>query len=360
MIESSRSEVRGEPAVGPAPRATDGGSDPAEAEYQPHVPGRRQGAGAKNWLMTINNYVQSDLDAFQANVALLVCACYGKEVGENGTPHLQCYLSFAKKTRPSAITKIWPRSWHAIARATPWMNWLYCAKGEQSKVEWKAMREQGPNYGKNAQFITFGKKPTKPNVSPYHEAFRLLDSGATVQQAIDLIVKECPRDIALHGQQIRKNFVDRKREPFEHIFVSTDFVRPLEILDKHLLIWGPSGLGKSQYAYAHFGNPLVVPGSDLERIRHLTPDHDGIVFDDCDLRHIFPNKVIGILGRDNTPRAFPCRYANVSIPTTIFYIFTFNEDNPFYDDVCRLSQSVAIDSRIRRVHITESLFVAQQ
>lgn len=342
-------------------------TDPSEQVLEQHTRGRVTPL-ATHWLFTLNNYTPQDEEAFSANQALFRGACYGREVGEQGTPHLQAFVSFAKQVRGSTLAKIWPRAHMSVAKASPWINWLYCSKGEQPKSEWKAYREKGPNYGKNAQFFFFGTRPEAPKkASTYRdlndvvkECYGLLEDG-TVQSAMDHLKVHRPADHAKYNAQFRNAFTSEKKvKTYEHLYTDTDFVRPLEILDKHILIHGPSELGKTQYAAAHFINPLVIVGSDLERIRLLTPDHDGIVFDDCDLRHFSPSQVIGILGRDNAPRSFPCRYNNVPLPSNMRYIFTFNDDNPFYHSTCSVAQQQAIRSRYRSVHVTERLFVLNQ
>lgn len=59
---------------------------------------------AIRWCFTLNNYTDEDIKMF--NLICANCAKYwafSKEVGKEGTPHLQGYIEFKKKHRPKEI-----------------------------------------------------------------------------------------------------------------------------------------------------------------------------------------------------------------------------------------------------------------
>ena len=94
------------------------------------------------WCFTLNNYTDADISAFH-NATDRAFVIIGKEVGANGTPHLQGYITFqAKKSkRLAAVRAIHPRAHWELARGSTDENIIYCSKegdfheiGERPKV----------------------------------------------------------------------------------------------------------------------------------------------------------------------------------------------------------------------------------
>ncbi len=59
-------------------------------------------SNAKNWVFTVNNYTEEDEARLRQPSPLVLYLCVGKEVGEEGTPHLQGFVCFHKRTRFTA------------------------------------------------------------------------------------------------------------------------------------------------------------------------------------------------------------------------------------------------------------------
>lgn len=93
---------------------------------------------------------------------------------------------------------------------------------------------------------------------------------------------------------------------------------------KTWLVHGVTNTGKTNFALAHFKQPLLV--RDLEDLRSLTPNHDGIVFDDLDFRHLFFTAIKNLLDPD-FPGVVHVRYQNVIIPAGMPRIFTHQHDD---------------------------------
>lgn len=82
---------------------------------------------SKHWCFTINNYDESDID--RCGSLECVYIVWGKEVGENGTPHLQGFVSFEKrKTFNTVKNALGPKVHLERAKGSPEQASNYCKK----------------------------------------------------------------------------------------------------------------------------------------------------------------------------------------------------------------------------------------
>lgn len=58
---------------------------------------------SRNWIIVLNNYTETELE--QLNGTELGKIVIGKEVGENGTPHLQCYIQLKNPRTLTGLKK---------------------------------------------------------------------------------------------------------------------------------------------------------------------------------------------------------------------------------------------------------------
>lgn len=87
------------------------------------------------WVFTLNNYTEDDVlklgrlggDLDSAGITYL---CYGREVGESGTPHLQGFIIFNARQHLGRLRSvISERGHYEISRGTPHQASDYCKKG---------------------------------------------------------------------------------------------------------------------------------------------------------------------------------------------------------------------------------------
>lgn len=103
---------------------------------------------ATRWCFTLNNYTS---DEHESIIALETkYKVIGKEVGKEGTPHLQGYLEFGKAMRFNAMNKLLPRA-HLEPAIKPQQAAEYCKKEkdfiEEGTPSWKRMGYRSDLHG---------------------------------------------------------------------------------------------------------------------------------------------------------------------------------------------------------------------
>lgn len=83
-------------------------------------------AQSKDWCFTWNN--PSDDEILSINDWDYKYLIFQKEVGQNGTPHLQGFIQFEKQTRLSALKKLSKRIHWEKRRGSPYEASHYCEK----------------------------------------------------------------------------------------------------------------------------------------------------------------------------------------------------------------------------------------
>lgn len=72
---------------------------------------------ARNWCFTLNNYTEDDRDKFLDNLDYSYI-CWGYEIGEEGTPHMQGYVEFKNPKRFTTLKKFNERVHWEIRKGT--------------------------------------------------------------------------------------------------------------------------------------------------------------------------------------------------------------------------------------------------
>lgn len=286
---------------------------------------------SKQWCFTINNPKEEDV------IEPVLChyLIVGKEVGSEGTPHHQGYAWFNKPQSLRQLKAINGRAHWEKAKGTPYQNKVYCSKDGEYQ-EWGTIPvAPGPSHKK------------KPTDETYAEVL----NQETFAEAVQIIKQKRPRDWVMHGETIERNLRRHKTQAItaKH----TNFLQQPLSLTKNYLLCGPSNTGKTQYALSHFKNPLFC--SHIDKLKEISPDNDGIIFDDMSFKHWPAEAVIHLLDTD-VERQINVRYGTVTIPANIIKIFTHNTENPFYLETIPIEQQEAIERRFERRIIHNKLY----
>jgi len=100
---------------------------------------------SRGWCATINNHVEDDEVRVKILAEKARYAIAGREVGESGTPHLQCYFYFDNARAFSSMKNALPGAHLEPAKGTAAHNKTYCSKDGSLLIEHGAdnMPKQG-------------------------------------------------------------------------------------------------------------------------------------------------------------------------------------------------------------------------
>lgn len=274
--------------------------------------------GAKTWDLTINNYDDKIVDMlrlWEPEVTRMVVA---KEVGEEGTPHLQIKVTFKMTRRFAAIKKLAGKA--HIEESLVTLDFLYCLKLDTG-TENIAINVDNRKQGGRTDLA---------------EACDALKDGATINDLYrthtEIMVKY-GMGMERAAKRLKQQTVVKHDFTYKWPFI-TDW-------SKTHVIMGESGVGKTQFAKAHFENPFII--SHIDMLLDYDPAlYDGIVFDDLSVAHLPRNSQIHICDIDE-PRSIHCRYACATIPANTRKIFTCNPGFfPFEEDDSAINRRVTV------------------
>lgn len=126
---------------------------------------------SKHWCYTINNPTTGDAELIEKAKRRFVYHVCGREVGEDGTLHMQGYVVFLNRCRLPAVKKVFPRAHLEIKKGTSLQASNYCKK--------------------DGHFIEDGKCPMtlkKRNEKDWSEAYKAAKEGR---------LDDIPRDMYL-------------------------------------------------------------------------------------------------------------------------------------------------------------------
>lgn len=107
---------------------------------------------SKSFCFTINNYTEADVEAVKNVLCQRIVA--GKEVGENGTPHIQGAVTFKRSYRRAAVGKLLGGRAHVEEMRGKWEDQEYCQKdGDVIRCEQKSSQGERVDLSKAVGLI---------------------------------------------------------------------------------------------------------------------------------------------------------------------------------------------------------------
>lgn len=174
----------------------------------------------QRWCGTLNNYSQEEEETMQQFIQdYCIYGIYGREKGDQGTPHLQCYWHFKRSQRGTFLKKYFPRIHIESCKGTEEQNVEYCQKE-----------------GDFWEHGTLSKKVTQS-----------LDKTRRLKEMLNDYMKMGYLEFA--EKWPKEAFRERAKLEEWRIY-HTAVTAPYEgdLKDKNFWIWGAPGTGKSRWA----------------------------------------------------------------------------------------------------------------
>lgn len=191
----------------------------------------------KNWCFTLNNYTEEEgiklgQDLEQVSTYYII----GKEVGDEGTSHLQGYVVLSKKSRLSAVKKINGRAHWEIAKGNSGQNIKYCSK--------------------EGDYYEYGSRPKTKKEIGQAEKERWVEMVKMAEEGnLEELKTLYPREYVTHLNKWRSLEIRKKPPALDGVC--------------GLWIYGPTGTGKSHSVYTQH------PDCYHKQLNKWWDDYDG-------------------------------------------------------------------------------------
>lgn len=248
--------------------------------------------------------------------------------------HFQGYVQFKRAARGiRALQQIVGPAHVEVARGSPADNIKYCNK-EDSRLS-------GP--------FTLGTPITQGQRTDIEMLKQDIKAGMPMGE-----IAEKHFAFALRYGPAISRLQNLLSVPVHQEYTLSQFIAAPVDLTTSVLIYGPTKMGKTHFALAHFTNPLLV--RHMDDFANLSSKNDGIVIDELEFRHL-PSFAALI---NLTDLKFKCsvhvRYTVAHIPAGMRRIFTAMRPDIFEIDGLTSDQRAAIARRVRTYRVTTPLY----
>lgn len=177
-------------------------------------------ARVRSWCFTHNNYTADDELRYQNVEAEHVV--YGREVGEQGTPHLQGFIRFRNPRLGRAIARLLPGAYFTVAQNLE-ASIRYCRKDGD-------VYERGTTVIRAEERAAGAAAGGQAQVDRWRQAYIAAQEGRLEDIPFDIRFKH---DITIQRLRLKR--------------LSDECPNSIAVLDNEW-VWGPSGTGKSVLA----------------------------------------------------------------------------------------------------------------
>lgn len=269
------------------------------------------------------------------------------EIGAQGMEHIQLCFGFRKNKKTlAAMQKVLPDGGSVQVTELPANMVKYCSD-ETKRLEGTQLLV----YGEIPKFLDGNVQTNKTQEVILHAA---LDTG-NYYDAMKYIEEHDIVSFVRNRKSYAAYFEYKFAPADKSLYKLSDFkVEATPFNGKHKLFIGPTGIGKTQFALAHFNHPLLVR-TRQDYARYNPEKTDGIVIDDMAFRNWQPESLINTLewDMDRTERVL---YGHCRIKAGTPQIICVNHRQLFYPEQCIYESQEAIRRRIVEHEFTEKLY----
>ena len=268
------------------------------------------------------------------------------ELGREGMNHIQLTFGFTN-----------PRALNALQQSLPNGENIQIARDTLSAIKYSTDETK-----RVANVYLYGDVPNfnhKQNTWT-NELYATALAKGSFAEAMKYVEETDLTTYIMNHKKIFAYFENKFAQGDESRFSPDDFNIPLFPISKTktLVLVGPTGFGKTQFALAHFKHPLRVTNKqDWARFREGITD--GIVLDDMHFNTWLPNTILHTVDVENAVTQ-DIKYSSVRIPAGTPRIICINSDKELYPEGIAPEKKAAIARRLEYHQIYEPLFSTEQ
>lgn len=184
----------------------------------------------------------------------------------------------------------------------------------------------------NGKLLEHGEVPefNRRRSDELQNKLREAESAENLDKALEIIKDHNISYFICNKKKLICHFENVFSQPDKSKYDITKFIEPKKMFEKNktLLFVGPTGIGKTQFALAHFAAPVLIRcQQDWNKFNKNT--HDGIVLDDIAFRRWTPERIIHMLETE-TGVTQDIKYGSVHIPAGTKKIICINSMDVFW------------------------------
>lgn len=271
-----------------------------------------------------------------------------EEGDDNGMLHAQLIFGFKDGKTLGSVQKMFDDCNVQITRE-PVSMLKYCTNSNK-------------RYSLYDSLIVFGDIPNFKSRREYsaNDLILILQDAPTLESGLKSISEKDAFFYIKNKKYLTDIYLEEHPENEGSLFKPEDFTRPLHDLDstqmknKVLVLIGDTGLGKTQYALAHFKNPVHVRhAEDYRRFNH--EKHDGLVMDDLGFKQWSPMTFLKTLEME-TAITMNVKYGSARIPRGTKRIICVNSEELLWPDGILPETRAACERRMHKIIVHNHLF----